>query len=142
MNHLISPAIEQQLRTLGIASQAFHLRVDALLAVEAPRLGRLWSYYRNPARPSDASDATSSPYRQAQEWGLPRRIKGDPGAADSVRREVVIENDIGWRIDTMVDFLFGKELMISSTAPDEGRRRVVTQLLRAIFTNHGGPAFL
>ena len=32
--------------------------------------------------------------------------------SDIARKEVVIENDIGWRIEAMVDYLFGKALVI------------------------------
>ena len=66
---------------------------------EAPRLQRLWQYYRNPMTAGDAQ----RPYRQAQEWGLPARITGANASSDVARKEVVIENDIGWRVDAMVE---------------------------------------
>ncbi|MDB5325515.1 MAG: Phage portal protein Gp6-like, partial [Phycisphaerales bacterium] len=92
---------------------------DQLLTTARFRLDRLWAYYRNPMRVEAmiADDAPARPYRQAQEWGLPSRITGHvagdnvfdassvPGVA---RKEVVIENDIGWRVETQVDFLFGR----------------------------------
>src|SRR4051794_32507819 len=83
-------------------------------------------------RAVDANDAGSGrPYRLGQEWGLPSRITGvrvsgvnissagagaGVGAGDATacdafdvqdvpgvgRKEVVVENDIGWRIDTLV----------------------------------------
>src|SRR2546429_196434 len=58
------------------------------------------------------------------------------------RKEVVIENDIGWRIETMVDYLFGKPLVISSAAPDEKRREIIGALARAIVARNGGILFL
>src|SRR4051812_36663192 len=52
--------------------------------------------------------------RLAQEAGLRARITGAGGAADAAlddrdwQREAVVENDIGWRVQLMVDFMFGK----------------------------------
>jgi hypothetical protein len=125
-----------------------------LIQIDGPRYRRLWAYYRNPMRVQavDADDSGSHrPYRQAQEWGLPSRITGvrsanDPDASqvveDVARKEVVIENDIGWRIDTMVDSLFGKPLVIASTAPDPARRAIISELLRAVLAQNGGVSFL
>ncbi|MCC6422395.1 MAG: hypothetical protein IT447_02875 [Phycisphaerales bacterium] len=115
---------------------------------------RLWAYYRNPMRllATDASDQGSTrPYRQAQEWGLPSRLTGVRSGCDLdsaplptgvARKEIVIENDIGWRIDTTVDYLFGKPLVIQSAAADPDRRQFITDLLRLILANHGGIQFL
>ncbi len=60
-------------------------------------------------------------YLQGQEHGLPARITGLIHSADAgilggkavkdvQRKEVVIENDIAWRINAAVDFLFGKPI--------------------------------
>jgi hypothetical protein len=92
-------------------------------------------------RPSCGGEGSLNdrPYRQAQEWGLPPRITGshsgceiDAGATpiDQVtRKEVVIENDIGWRVETMIDYLFGKPIVIDSAAPDPDRRAQISELL-------------
>src|SRR5690606_37331923 len=94
---------------------------------------------------------SAKPYRQGQEWGLPARITGlRPGAqgigAEPVpgieRKEVVIENDIGWRIDTMADYLFGKPVILDSAAQDPDRRAMLSHLLRAIFAANGGVQFM
>src|SRR5689334_4142564 len=81
-----------------------------------PRSEKLWAYYRNPLRPVGlAGDSWSSLrsdwsrpgrwYRQAQECGLPARLVGRAGTdrpltddRSAARREVVIENDIAWRV--------------------------------------------
>lgn len=106
--------------------------------VEAPRLQRLWHYYRNPIGPGDAR----RPYRQAQEWGLPPRITGVGAADDVTRKEVVIENDIGWRVDAMVDFLFGKPIVVNSAASDPDRRARIERVVRRVLSLNGGIAFL
>jgi hypothetical protein len=122
------------------------------LAAQGIRYRRLWAYFKNPMRvTATANSGSERPYRQAQEWGLPPRItgfaSGSEPLADAIdrgvaRKEVVIENDIAWRIDTMVDYLFGKPLVIASAAPDPGRREAIGRLLRVILANNGGIGFL
>lgn len=112
--------------------------------------GRLWNYYRNPMLPTGSRGAPAGssdrPYVQAQEWGLPARITGRAGngsyaGPDQARKEVVIENDIAWRINTMVDFLFGKPLTIRSTAADPKTARLVESTIHALLEANGGLRF-
>ena len=123
------------------------------------RFSRLWEYYQNrmigPQRfrhPDGRVVESARPYIQAQEIGLPARITGrvyndphDPHAAQSVpdlmRKEVVIENDIAWRINAMVDFLFGKGITWISKAPDADRRRIIQTVINAVFEANGGVGF-
>jgi hypothetical protein len=91
----------------------FREQIERLLLTDGPRFRRLWAYYRNPMRPCGVpvdEQGSERPYRQAQEWGLPSRITGlrsgievfNGSPVDGVaRKEVVVENDIGWRIDTL-----------------------------------------
>jgi hypothetical protein len=77
--------------------------------------------------------------------GLPPRITGVVRGTDDragARREVVIENDIGWRVHAMVDFLLGKPVRITSTARDESRRAVIERVLDRVFEHSGGIALL
>ncbi len=126
-------------------------RVERLIEAERPRYRRLWAYCRNPMRVCGATPGSSSdrPYRQAQEWGLPQRITGVRSGSTTgtfggevsdeiARKEVVIENDIGWRVEAMVDYLFGKPIVIESAAADPRRRAVISALLREILANNGG----
>jgi hypothetical protein len=120
---------------------------DALLAVliaehEArvrDRLEPLWRYYRNEA----SAPGFGTRRRLAQESGLPIRITG-PARHDlaiddrAASREIVIENDIAWRVHTMVDFMFGKPVQILSTAPDEPLRRRIEAALDAVWEASGG----
>jgi hypothetical protein len=130
-------------------------RVDRLLHVERPRYRRLWAYCRNPMRvasPLCVGDGNDRPYRQAQEWGLPARITGARSSSSDVfagerlddvaRKEVVIENDIGWRVETLVDYLFGRPLVIESAAADPARRAAISELLRQVLANNGGIVLL
>src|SRR5262245_19832667 len=120
---------------------------DQLVTVDRPRYRRLWAYYRNPMKPLE-QPADDKPYRQAQEWGLPTRITGyrageiPQRVGDIARKEVVIENDIAWRIETMVEYLFGKPLVLMSTASDPARRELITDLLRQVLAGNGGMLFL
>jgi hypothetical protein len=109
-----------------------------------PRLEKLWAYYRNALRP--VGTGRGRWYRQSQECGLPARIVGRAGLPlgeeRSGRREVVIENDIAWRVQAMVDFMFGKPVAMVSTASDESRRRVIERVLDRVWENSGGIALL
>lgn len=113
----------------------------------AARLGKLWDYYRNPevgGRAGRVTSGASGRRRLAQECGLPARITGHNDAAlddrSRTRREVVIENDIGWRIQAMVDFMFGKPVMVTSTARDEETRRTIERVLDRVWEASGGIA--
>ena len=124
--------------------------VGDLLELDGPRHRRLWAYYENPSRVEPPVSDDARPYRQAQEWGLPARITGvEPGAepfddlpATALRKEVVIENDIGWRVDTTVDFLLGRGFVLDSAAPDPERATLIATVLRAILAANGGLPFL
>lgn len=129
-------------------------RVDELLTTQRQRYQRLWTYYRNAMitrRVERDEQGSDRPYRQGQEWGLPSRITGvrcgnDPLVHHSVdgvaRKEVVIENDIGWRIDTMVDFLFGQPIRIGSLCESSQKRAQIEAILAAILEQSGGQNFL
>lgn len=107
---------------------------------DVPRLERLWAWYRNPAeRPAGSARA-----RLAQERGLPARLTGPRHASedDRRRREIVIENDIAWRLQAMVDFMFGKPVTILSTARDATLRRTIERVLDQVWEASGGIALL
>ncbi|AQT67118.1 Phage portal protein, SPP1 Gp6-like [Anaerohalosphaera lusitana] len=121
--------------------------------------GRLWEYYNNPmydigtagiaeAKQNDASKN----YVQGQEYGLPPRITGMSysGAGNGLvgkrvggieRKEVVIENDIAWRINAMVDFLFGKGIDFVSKASEPTKRRELEQIIKTVFAANGAAGF-
>jgi hypothetical protein len=120
---------------------------------------RLWEYYANPRTETTGTGACDRKvieagrcYVQAQEYGLPARItglvhSGQMGvfgarcAADVQRKEVVIENDIAWRINAAVDFLFGKPVSFVSKSPDSRKSAEIGAVLKALFAANGGIGF-
>jgi len=121
--------------------------------------GRLWEYYANPTIEASGLGACERKvsesgrcYVQAQEYGLPARITGllhlaNAGVLgarpvkDIQRKEVVIENDIAWRINAAVDFLFGKPISLVSKSPDKPKRARIEAVLKALFAANGGISF-
>ncbi len=133
--------------------------VDEQWADVGRHFSRFWDYYYNQMYAlSDVGavgskiNESSRNYVQAQEYGLPARITGvsysgisdvSGGRAirDLQRKEVVIENDITWRINAMVDFLFGKGVSFVSKASGAEKRREIEQILKAVFAANGGVGF-
>lgn len=120
-----------------------------------PEYEKLWAYYRNPLELVGASGGVhgvtgaSGPggwYRQGQEAGLPTRIRGRGhgviGSSEVGRREVVIENDIGWRVQTMVDFMFGRPVRFESLAGDAATRELAEGVIERVWEASGGIALM
>jgi len=121
--------------------------------------GKLWEYYANRMYEAEHLGASgrkagesSRCYLQGQEYGLPGRITGlvhSAGAGmfgaraipDIQRKEVVIENDIAWRINSTVDFLFGKAISFVCKSPDGQKRAKIESILKALFSANGGIGF-
>jgi len=116
---------------------------------------KLWDYYLNQIydkKPSPDKSGSGKCYLQAQEYGLPARITGLAHSAnagifggkavkDVQRKEVVIENDIAWRINAAVDFLFGKPISFVSKSPDSQKRVEIESILKTVFSANGGIGF-
>jgi len=153
---------------MGFELDAFDGQIDAnyldwLVDVHAGTIqqhfSRLWDYYANPTVEvfgGTAADRKVSEsgrcYVQAQEYGLPARITGlvhsphggvfgSQPVRDIQRKEVVIENDIAWRVNAAADFLFGKPVTLTSRAPDGRKRKDIEAILKALFAANGGPGF-
>lgn len=107
-----------------------------------PRLNRLWRYYRNdlPA-PNDRGGTNGPP---AQSAGLPARLRAERHAErdDRHRPEIVIENDIAWRIHALVDFMFPAPPRLVSRAATPERRRAIEAILTAVLDANGGVRLL
>ena len=144
----------------GGLSEAFvEWLVDEQGVAGGGHFGRLWDYYDNPMRQvvqgrngGGSAGESGRNYVQAQEVGLPTRITGvvyshnngaDAGRSvgDIQRKEVVIENDIAWRINAMVDFLFGKGIQLISKSPQASKRREIEEIIKAVFSANGGNGF-
>ena len=124
--------------------------------------GKMWEYYTNPIMDLTRSGSHTVEHKageggkcyvQAQEYGLPARITGlvrcsEAGVfggrpvGDIQRKEVVVENDIGWRINAAVDFLFGKPISVVSRTPDGNRRAEIEGIIKAVILANGGIGFL
>jgi hypothetical protein len=128
----------------GLDEAFLELVLDEHRRAALPRLERMWAYFRDPAEPVGASgwsaDSASGGVRWggAQVAGLPARFRG----GEDDEREVVTENDIAWRVQTMVDFMFGKPVQILSTAGDGELRGTVERVLDAVWEASGGIALL
>jgi hypothetical protein len=132
--------------------------VDAHAQMVHEHFSRLWDYYANPMVPlagDGAAERKASEsgrgYMQAQEYGLPPRITGlahgpqgvfhSRALSDIQRKEVVIENDIAWRVNAAADFLFGRPISLISRAADGRKREEIEAIIKALFAANGGPAF-
>ena len=143
----------------GLAADFIEWLVDEHAANIQRHFGRFWEYYANPmveaaglgACAPKVSESGRS-YVQAQEYGLPARITGLLQLAnggvlgarpikDIQRKEVVIENDIAWRINAAVDFLFGKPVSIVSRSPDRLTSERIEQVIKALIAANGGISF-
>ena len=129
--------------------------IDEHERVTLPRLQRLWAYYRNAPEPvgslgSAPVGSTDSPaprVRYQQERGLPSRLTGrahDPTLDDRLgaRREVVIENDIAWRIQAMVDFMFARPVVVLSESPDRAKRERIERIMAEVWHASGGVSLM
>ncbi len=134
--HDVDPAMDESLLGLLLHQHRAHTR---------PACQRLWDYYRNELHFADGHEGR--PYRAAQEQGLPRRLTRRPGEAVRTadlaggRREIVVENDIAWRIHTLVDFMFGQPVHLQSLADDREHAKRIEQVLNAVFDVNGGICF-
>lgn len=134
-------------------------RLAWLRDVVGPRLDRYMGYYRNTATElttylscSPSASLTVRPFRQFQEMGLPARITGfrtqpdgtpvPNGVVELQRKEVVIENDIAWRIGTLVDFAAARMPALVSTARDPALRQTITHTLNTLLDRAGGAGLL
>jgi hypothetical protein len=117
--------------SIGLDESRLAALLDEHRAVSVPMLQRQWEYYRNPMieAPVWGEGGGSGGERTAQQAGLPARLQSRSGNGAP---EVVIENDIAWRIDAMVDFVFGKSLTIESMAADSDRATVINRVLRSV----------
>jgi hypothetical protein len=100
--------------------------IDDHVGDAVPTFSKRWRYYRN------APSRHGRPPAQAE--GLPSRLKIGSDAS----REVVIENDIAWRVHTLVDFMFGKPVSLTPHIADPDRAQTIRRFLDAVLDVNGG----
>jgi hypothetical protein len=145
----------------GLDGEYLEWLVDERATEIQAHFGKLWEYYANPIVDLHRTGAhtveqkageNGKCYVQAQEYGLPARITGLARCAEAgvfggrpvgniQRKEVVIENDIAWRINAAVDFLFGKPVSIVSRSPDAHVREKIEGIIKAVISANGGIGF-
>lgn len=97
-----------------------------------PRQSKRWRYYRNASTRRDGRSYL------AQAEGLPARLQPTEGRS----REIVIENDIAWRVHTLVDFMFGKPVELTPQVGDPQRADLIRRFLSAVIEVNGGANLL
>lgn len=135
------------LPSVGLEQALLRLVIDEHRRGLAPRLERYWTYFRNASEAVGVAPRTGGRSRLAQEAGLPARLRAtgaDPRLDDRWRAspEIVIENDIAWRIQTMVDFLMGRALRIRSDAADPALAERIERALSGVWEASGGVGLL
>lgn len=143
-------SVESRSDTNGVGATALR-GIDAALVDLAidehrralPALDRLWDYYRNPTRPGVVPGKIGAVRGLAQASGLPARLVSTERARDERSgREVVIENDIAWRVHTMVDFLFGKPVAIVAGRAEGDKREQIERAIETVWARSGGLGLL
>jgi len=134
--------------TIGHGAGSTRALAQAVIdhAGRSAALAVLWDYYRNPLTPRTPSRA-GRPYALGQQRGLPLRLANPAAVGANIDdragpREIVVENDIAWRIGAMIDFLVGKPIRIVSAAGDERRARLIERIIESVLERSGGLAML
>lgn len=119
------------------------LLIDQHRSQVLPTLHRLWSYYRNDMEPIAQPGRCARRYRLAQEMGLPPRLTQPPtfGQDSANQREIVVDNEIAWRINVLVDFMFGKPVALQSQADDPQLAAIIERVLNHVIECNGGISF-
>ena len=139
----------------GLENDYLEWLVDERAVDVQNHFGKLWDYYINQMYDGGSGgegDTCGRCYRQGQEYGLASRITGYASKAGGgifssskvkniQRKEVVIENDIAWRISAAVDFLFGKPISFISKSPSSRKRLEIETIIKTVFTTNGGVGF-
>lgn len=107
-------------------------RIASHINHELPLQTKRWQYFRNPPVRVNSAELP------AQAQGLPARLQRSDGRS----REIVIENDIAWRVHTLVDFMFGKPIEFNSQASDPDRAALIRRFLTAVMEVNGGANLL
>ncbi len=104
-----------------------------------PTCDRLLSYFRNDDEAVPGRDGAVD-WRPAQIAGLPDRLTRPIDGAPP--KEIVIENDIGWRVQTVVDYVAGRDVAFVSRARDGQLAQTVGEVVEALLEANGGTGLI
>lgn len=127
---------------IGLNEALLRFMIDEHERLVIPEYERLWSYYRNPSEAVEIRDVRGrrTVWRPAQAEGLPARLTQAGGGG--VAKEIVIENDIGWRIESLVNYVAGGDVRILSRAQDRNMRAIVEGVAATVIEASGGHQFI
>ena len=126
--------------SVGLTAERLEMLLQSHATRVVPRCERLWGYYTNEERVR--VDATGDVVRESyQSCGLPRRLRRENRHGDdrADTPTVVIENDIAWRVNALVDLAFGELPVIEGEGEDAD---LVERVVAAVLESSGGDVFL
>jgi len=127
---------------LGLDESLLNHLIEEHEAVALPEYDRYWSYYRNPAELVEVVDRAGRrwEWKSFQASCLPARLqRQDPSLSP---KEIVVENDIAWRLQAQVDYIAGREVKVVSTADRPDVRERINGVLEVLLDEIGGLTFV
>jgi len=127
---------------IGLDEALLQLLIDEHESTAMPEYERFWSYYRNPSEPIEIRDrgGRRTAWRPAQARYLPHRLLRH--ATGGSPKEIVVENDIAWRIETLVNYVTNGRTRLLSRADDPERREFLEAAAWSILEANGGQQFI
>lgn len=127
---------------IGLTSSLLEHLIDEHETVALPEYDTYWQYYRNPTVDAGSfqQSATGPNGRTAQAKALPARLT-QPSANGSPK-EIVIVNEIAWRVETLADYMCAGGVRMISSAPDASRRDVLESVAAGVLNANGGTMML
>jgi len=134
-------ALDEAFGEVGLTAELLTFLIEEHETLALPEYDRFWMYYRNPQTQVEVRDGNTlrTAWRAAQAEGLPGRLRGAQEAGGALR-EAVIENDIGWRVNTLVEYMAGRRVGVVSRCEraSEERRSEIEAVATAILEANGG----
>lgn len=124
---------------INLTEPLLRLLVEEHEETTRPACDRLLSYFRNDDEPTPGRNGAVD-WRPAQIAGLPDRLTRPIDGAPP--KELVIENDIGWRVQTIVDYVAGRDVAFVSRARNEQLAQIVGEVVEALLESNGGTGLI
>ncbi len=124
---------------INLTEPLLRLLVEEHEETTLPACDRLLSYFRNDdeALPGGGGEVD---WRPAQIAGLPDRLTRPIDGAPP--KELVIENDIGWRVQTVVDYVAGRDVAFVSRARDGQLGQTIGEVIEALLEANGSTGLI